>query len=279
MGDMKKPSVARSRIVALSLAAAAVAFAPAASYAQDAQDKPSPFGGIGKFFGDIAKGVKQGVQQELGGKDPGEKIVEGVQNNLTGQQPKAVGYVKLTNNDFLTFFPDSKVGYKSHGAPLPAKPTTPQPIQTLIPAVGKNGAVVMSTNNVDEFRKAGLLVEQPYLPPGGVTAEAGGSRGIAQQRVAAQEMQLADGTWYRNDDFNCNKVWHLDGNKKPIGTITGRSDAYFNLAAVCTTETQRQQRGKIKPAGAPTDGTADRPAATGRKTVGAAETGSTQPGG
>ncbi len=261
MGDMKKPSPSRSRIVALSLAAAAVAFAPATSYAQDAQDKPNPFGAIGKFLGDVAKETKRKIQDEMGGQNLGEKIVGDVSNNLAGKTPQVVGHVELGGGGYVTYFEGSKLGFGSRGAPLSAPPkagTVPE--GTVLMATGKfKGKLV--DNNLDAMKKMGVLVTKPYLPPGGQAPET-----VARAAVPVHTYtDPATGQIWSNAPDNCRIIVVSDAKGKEIKQRYLSRPQDFDLAAACETAQSTQTRQGIKPAGG-----AIRPATTpaGRKSIG-----------
>lgn len=264
MGDMKKPSVARSRIVALSLAAAAVAFAPAASYAQDAQDKPSPFGGIGKFFGDIAKGAKEGVKEALGGKDVGEKIADGVKDGLAGKTPQVVGHVELGGGSYVTYFEGSKQGFSSRGAPLSAPPKAGTVADiTLVMQTGKfKGKLV--DNNIDKMKEMGVLVTKPYLPPGGAVPPQLEARATVPVHTYTDP---ATGQIWSNAPDNCKIINVSDAKGNLIKQRYLSRNEDYDLAAACLAAQSAKTRQGIKPA----DG-AVRPTTTpaGRKSVGSA---------
>lgn len=264
MGDMKKPSVARSRIVALSLAAAAATFAPAMSYAQDAQDKPNPFGAIGKFFGDVAKETKKKIEENMGGQSVGEKIADGVKDGLEGKTPAVVGHVELGGGGYVTYFEGSKQGFRSSGAPLSAPPkagTVPE--GTVLMQTGKfKGKLV--DNNVDAMKKMGVLVTKPYLPPGGTVPPQAEARATVPVHTYTDP---ATGQIWSNAPDNCRIIVVSDAKGNQIKQRYLSRPQDFDLAAACETAQSAQTRKGIKPA----DG-AVRPTTTpaGRKSVGSA---------
>ncbi|MBP7253250.1 MAG: hypothetical protein KBA75_07190 [Alphaproteobacteria bacterium] len=255
MGDMKKPNPSRSRIIALSLAAAAVAFAPATSYADEKESGWSAFGSaLKKGLNDIGTGIKQGIQQETGG-NVGEKIAGGVQDGLAGKTPQPIGHVSLGNGGYITYFDNSNHGFSSRGTPLktPPKAGTMPDMSVLIQTGKFKGQVV--ENNIDTMKKMGVFVAtQPYLPPGGVTADGATTASVGKIPVAAQRLDLGNGKFYVNDPYNCQVVHVEDAKGNDLGTITGlsRSQQYFDVVAKCRVETQEASRKRMQPANRPT---------------------------
>lgn len=276
MGDMNKPKVSRSRIVALSLAAAAVAFAPATSYAQE---KESVWGAFKKGLSDIGTGIKQGVQQELGNKDVGEKIADGVKDGLAGKTPQVVGHVSLGNGGYVTYFDNSTRGFSSRGKPLtvPPKAGTVPDISLLMQTGKFSGQIV--DNNIDTMKKMGVFVAaQPYLPPGGNPSTTVASNN--RLPVAAQRLDVGNGIFYENDPYNCSVVHKKDAQGNDLGVIGGmsRSNQYFSVVARCETETQEANRKKMQPVNKGADRPATTPAGRGKTTVGGILPSGTEPG-
>jgi hypothetical protein len=202
-------------------------------------------------FAQIWQGVKQGVDQATDGKGFTGKIASDVQDNLAGKKPKVLGYVVLGNGAYMTYFDNNKMGFPSNGGPLnvPPRAGTVAPAMMLAPTGTFQGELI--ANNIDEARKAGLFVASEGNSAGSGASDQPVATGKGVEKVVAQEVQLDDGTWYRNDSYNCRKIWHLDANKHPFATINPHSNVAFSLMAACETATQDKNRKRIRPVANP----------------------------
>lgn len=247
MNDMKKPNPSRSRIIALPLAAA-VAFAPTMSYA--AEEEGGFFSSLKKGLSDIGTGIKQGVEQELGGKSFGEKVGEGVEAGLSGKTPQPVGHVNLGGGGYVTYFDNSTRGFSSRGAPLttPPKAGTVPDISLLMQTGKFTGQIV--DNNIETMKKMGVFVAtQPYLPPGGVPPQTEARATVPVHTYT----DPATGQIWSNAPDDCRIIVVSDAKGNEIKRRYLSRPQDYDLAAACDVARSAATRERIKPAAARAD--------------------------